>query len=291
MLYAYIIILHQIAILDNRSVTNDEVNTVTSGCRHGQEGVQCIECASIGQQQGRCFTEHILQLDAHGWIDVGVIYAVCMYRKMQTNEIVFSICNAGLIGYLVYTMHVSWRRTLGLFSGAVWASSACYHMVFGEKSVDQYDAGSWGWWTDTYEVTVMVEYVVCMLLYMYSAWPNPGGGRGSGHIGGRLHGAARAGAAAVRPAAARAALAPKAKDRRLTMRWWSVLLVVNLTYGVYMGVSFYVADLNTVLFNTLAMALGILWCMERILTNDGSNDSEADESSNSVDDESSTFLA
>ena len=56
MLYAYIIRLHQNSIVDNRSVTNEEVNTVTAGYRHGQDGVQFCESARIGEQKGRGFS-------------------------------------------------------------------------------------------------------------------------------------------------------------------------------------------------------------------------------------------
>jgi len=150
---------------------------------------------------------------------------------MQTNEIVFSICDALLILFIVYKMHVTWRRTLGLFSGAVFASSSCYHILFGEGSVDDYDAGSWLWLTNTYEVTVMTTYVVFMILYMYSSWPN------------------------------------------------HVLFVVNLVYGAYACVIFYALPSSPVLFNTLGMSLGIIWCIERIFTNNGSNVPEDEESS------------
>ena len=151
---------------------------------------------------------------------------------MQTNEIIFSVLNVLLLVGLLYSMHDTWRRTIGLFSGAVFASSSCYHILFGEGSVDDYDAGSWLWLTNTYEVTVMTTYVVFMILYMYSSWPN------------------------------------------------HVLFVVNLVYGAYACVIFYALPSSPVLFNTLGMSLGILWCIERILTNHGSNDSDDDESSN-----------
>ena len=60
------------------------------------------------------------------------------------------------------------RITCGLLSGLVLLSSSLFHLIYGEGYIADYDQYSWDWWTDTYEITVQLTYVLLFITYSWS---------------------------------------------------------------------------------------------------------------------------
>ena len=94
---------------------------------------------------------------------------------MYTNKMIFS--SIALLFYLFMLtiqsfLHYSswpWKQifthAVGTLTGYTLMASSLFHLLFGEGSIDDYDSKDWEYWLDTYEITVMVEIFVLMLLY------------------------------------------------------------------------------------------------------------------------------
>jgi len=81
---------------------------------------------------------------------------------------VYILINLGLVLAIPLLFRRSFRVTCGLLSGLVLLSSSLFHLLYGEGHITDYEQYSLEWWTNTYEVTVQLTYLVLFVVFSWS---------------------------------------------------------------------------------------------------------------------------
>ena len=83
-------------------------------------------------------------------------------------EIVFSVLNLLVLIAAVALRKRTLPQHVAFVSGLVLFSSSLFHVCFGEQRVAGVERYSWDWFTDTYEFTVVLTYIILRAVYTVS---------------------------------------------------------------------------------------------------------------------------